>query len=62
VDDETTEGEAEGEEALDRFPFFASFSAFIRSLSSAFDTPIIVFIASVNRRNSGLSGGFFMGI
>jgi hypothetical protein len=47
-------GEAE---SLDLFPFFA---AAIRRFISTFDALTIVRMASVNRANSGLSGGVFM--
>jgi len=38
------------------------FSASMRRFSSVFDTLTIVRIASVNRWNSGLSGGCFMAL
>ena len=44
-------------EALDRFLFFVA--AMRRSIST-FDTLTIARMASVNRANSGLSGGVFI--
>jgi hypothetical protein len=38
------------------------FSAFSRFFNSSFDTLIIVRIASVNRANSGVSGGVRMSL
>lgn len=55
-------GPGEAEEVLIRFPFFVLFSAASRSLISVLDTPIMCRMVSVNRANSGLSGGFSMGL
>lgn len=58
-EEEAGEGEAG---RLVRFSFFCASSAASRFLIVSFETPMMVRIALVNRWNSGLSGGVFMGI
>jgi hypothetical protein len=51
-----------GEAGIDLacFPFL--FAVSCRAVNAVFDTPMMCRMAAVNRANSGLSGGFFMGL
>jgi hypothetical protein len=51
-----------GEAGIDLACFPFRFAAAFRRVMAFFDTPMMCRMAAVNLANSGLSGGFFMGL